>query len=395
LAGPAVNLSYRDRNLFRGGELFIVNLNGGFETYIGSSRSGFSSYRLGTDARLSFPRFVVPFKSIRESDAFIPKTHIKVGFDILSRLDFYTMNTVGISYGYSWKESLYKSHELNPISITYVELGNVTKRFTDLLDRNLLLRKGFEEQFIVGSTYSYIFNNVPKDKMHTFFFNGNVDLSGNTISLLDQVAGNSKKGTQTKIFGAPYAQYARFDFDFRHYYKIGRHYKFVSRLITGVGLPYGNSDILPYNRQFFAGGVNSVRAFPARSLGPGRYRPSSENENFFEQGGDIRFETNFEFRFDITSIIKGALFTDAGNVWLMNKHPELPGAQFDPAKFLTELGWGAGFGLRFDASIFVLRTDLAFPLSTPYGSRNSTTATQSLFGGSNSFLLNVAIGYPF
>src|SRR6185503_14498533 len=156
------------------------------------------------------------------------------------------------------------------------------------------------------------------------------------------------------IFGSPYSQYSRFDIDARYYRVFPKLNKIATRLIAGVGFPYGNSDALPYIKQFFIGGSNSIRAFRARTLGPGSYPPpSADSITFLEQAGDIKLEVNGEYRFNLVSIIKGAVFVDAGNIWLLHDDPLRPGGVFLPDKFLSQMAVGTGLGVRADASFFV------------------------------------------
>jgi outer membrane protein assembly factor BamA len=176
----------------------------------------------------------------------------------------------------------------------------------------------------------------------------------------------------------------------------------ATRLIAGVGFAFGNSSIMPYVKQFTVGGSNSVRAFDPRSLGPGSYRtPDSLAANsFVDQAGDIKLEANVEYRFPLVSILRGALFVDAGNIWLVRDDPSRPGAKFRGSTFLDQIAVGTGFGIRFDLSFFVLRLDLAFPLrvpSLPEGER--WVIKQIDFGDprwrKDNLVLNIAIGYPY
>ena len=281
----------------------------------------------------------------------------------------------------------------------------MTPEFSHLLDVNALLRRSFEEQFIIGMTYSFTYNEqIVEKKRNQTYFNFNVETSGNTVSLVNNIFSEHKSSPENpvELTGAVYSQYVRTDFDLRHFRKITQHSKIAMRLFAGFGYSYGNSSVLPYVKQFYSGGVSSVRAFRARALGPGVYiRNDSTSLNFyFEQGGDIKLESNIEYRFDIISFLKGALFVDAGNMWLLRSNPALPGGTFDSSTFLKEIAVGAGFGIRFDANFFVLRMDLAFPIRKPWyalGDRWSLKEIKPWNSDwrSENLLLNIAIGYPF
>jgi outer membrane protein assembly factor BamA len=209
--------------------------------------------------------------------------------------------------------------------------------------------------------------------------------------------------TPYEIFGTTYSEYYKFDIDLRHYYNtIDQTASLASRLILGIGVPYGNSATMPYVKQFYIGGSNSVRAFTAGGLGPGSYKipDSIAAKSFIDQAGDIKLEANTEYRFPIISIVRGALFVDAGNIWLLREDPARPGSQFSGKTFLDEIAVGTGFGLRLDLSFFILRFDLAFPLRIPYLPQGERWVTNKIDFGSpswwkNNLVLNIAIGYPY
>jgi outer membrane protein assembly factor BamA len=213
-----------------------------------------------------------------------------------------------------------------------------------------------------------------------------------------------------EIFNLPYSQYVKGDIDFRYYWQFDLHNKLAARLIMGVGYAYGNSTTLPYIKQFSIGGSNSIRAFPARSVGPGTYNVRTDpnvTTQFIDQRGDIKLEGNIEYRFDIVKILKGALFLDAGNIWLMKADPineenggvDRSGGVFHKNTFLNELAVGSGMGLRFDFSFFVLRLDVAFPLRKPYLIDDPWVVDDIDFGSKtwrkDNLVFNIAIGYPF
>ncbi len=186
-----------------------------------------------------------------------------------------------------------------------------------------------------------------------------------------------------------YAQYAKADIDLRYHLKTGSDSKIATRLFAGYGLPYGNSDVLPFTKQYFAGGPYSVRAFNTRSLGPGTYTPPDEEGAFFDQAGNIRLEANLEYRFPLFPYLYGAVFADAGNVWNTGENSTLVGGEFSK-DFMNELGIGTGFGLRVDIQSFVIRVDLAAPLHDP----SLREGERWEFDYANP-VLNFAIGYPF
>jgi outer membrane protein assembly factor BamA len=397
--GPGINLNWKNRNFFRGAEIFSMNFNGSFEFQIGGDSIN-TSFEAGLDAGLELPR-VVPFKLKKLSPEFIPITNIHIGTKMYRRVELYTMVSSYTQFGYRWRQSTYSSHDLQLADISFTQVGNQTEAFKEYLAANPIVKRSFEEQFIVGMGYSFTYDNRPKNRVNSIYLNPSFELAGNVLSLFyNTIKGKVEQpGDQHKLFGVPYSQFFKIRTELRDYYKIGRNSFLVTRGVIGVGIPYGNSEIIPYIRQFFAGGTNDLRAFVSRTVGPGSYNPPVSNLGV-DQTGDIKLAANVEYRFSFTRLLKGACFLDAGNVWLKNDDPERPGGYFEWDRFYKEIALGTGFGLRFDADFVVVRFDFAWPVfspNLPVGERwvirdfnplNSNWRKENL-------LLNFAIGYPF
>nr|WP_245949295.1 BamA/TamA family outer membrane protein [Echinicola strongylocentroti] len=396
--GPSILLTYRNRNLFKGGETMNISASFGYETQIaGGDRTGLSTYDIGLSGDLIFPRVIFPSQIQDRFRYSVPKTKISLGVQSINRIGLYRLNNVSTSYGYYWNANRFVYHEINPISLSVVSLSDVTPDFQQILDDNPFLAKSFEQQFIAGLNYTFNYNQLGDDfRTHKIFTGFSLDMAGNLIGAFD---GKSTVEEPNKIFGMEYAQYVRGDLDFRYHFKLGEDEILATRVFGGVGVPYGNSISLPYIKQYSAGGPNSVRAFRIRSLGPGSYRPDSiNNQSYFEQTGDIRLEGNIEYRFPLVPYLKGALFVDAGNVWLMNENEALPGGQFTGSWF-SELGVGAGVGLRIDIEFFVIRFDFASPLRKPWLPEGERWQKEfkpfDRDWRRENFIFNFAIGYPF
>ncbi|UGU16105.1 BamA/TamA family outer membrane protein [Sinomicrobium kalidii] len=390
--GPNLAFTVTNRNLFKGGELINITATAGYEMQVaGGDNAGLNSLQLGLKTDLIFPRMLFPV-NIRENwfKYAIPKTKISLGIDYLRRSDLYSLSSVSSTFGYIWDANRYITHEFNPVSLNYVNLGNTTPEFEEILDQNPFLRNSFNQQFIAGLTYSFTYNGMVDvyDK-HQFFLNSTVDIAGNTIDLF---SGSDNERPRT-FLGLEYSQYAKADVDIHYHYRISRDQMIATRFYAGIGVPYGNSDIMPYSKLFFSGGPYSVRAFRIRSLGPGTYNPENDDNDqtttFFDQTGNLRLEFNAEYRFPLFSYLKGALFADAGNVWNTSGNNTLEGGKFS-GNFMKELGVGAGVGLRVDIQSFVIRLDLAAPLSKPWLPEGERWE----FDYKNP-VLNFAIGYPF
>ncbi|MEO8794153.1 MAG: BamA/TamA family outer membrane protein [Daejeonella sp.] len=400
LTGSEVSLSWKNRNTFRGAEQLSVRAYGGFEVQVSGTQKGFNTFRLGSEATLSLPRFLIPFFDFNTSDAFVPRSKFMLGYEILNKQKLYSLNSFRASAGYNWKENIRKEHELNLLSFNYVQPANVTQLYRDSIQNNVTLARTIEKQFITGSTYSFTYSNqLEVTRKNNTYFNGNLDLAGNVLGLLQ--GADYTTGDTATLFGARFAQYVKVDGDFRYYFKTGRYSTIASRLIAGVGYPYGNSSEMPFIKQFFIGGSNSIRAFRARSVGPGTYRAEESSLNNFlpDQAGDLKLEFNTEYRKKLAGIVQGALLLDAGNIWLFRDNPDKPGAKFSK-EFLSELAVGTGFGLRFDLTFLVLRTDLAFPIRKPWLAKGDRWVFNDIdFADKNwrreNLVFNLAIGYPF
>ncbi|WP_228526638.1 MULTISPECIES: BamA/TamA family outer membrane protein [unclassified Flavobacterium] len=397
--GTEVNVNWNNRNLFRGAELLTVSVFGGADFQLSGQNNGKNIYKLGAETSLTWPRFITPFKKFSGSSEFVPRTKATLRYEFQNRTQLYALNSFNASFGYLWKENIRKEHQLNIMDITYVSPNNVTPEYRQDILEDPALGKVIEKQLIFGPTYSFTYTNtMQKRKKNTFYFNGELDLAGNITGLA--TGANVKKNDTIKIFDVPFSQYVKVKADFRHYLKLGKESELASRIIVGAGIPYGNSGALPTSKQFVVGGTNSIRAFRARTLGPGSYLNTETTNSYLpDQSGDLKLEFSTEYRAKLFSIVRGALFVDAGNIWLMNADPNKPGAEISK-DFMKEIAVGAGAGLRFDLSFLILRTDLAFPLRKPYLPENERWVIDDINFGSGpwrkeNLILNIAIGYPF
>lgn len=391
-AGTQVNLNWKNRNAFKGAEALTLTLFGSRDLQFSGQNGGYNVYQLGAQGVLSWPRFISPW-DFKSDNAFIPHTNLTLGYTLVNRTKLYTLNSYNGSFGYEWKENIHVTHDLNLINVTRVDTAHVTKQYKDSIihTRNPTLAHVIDNQFVFGPSYGYTYTNTTETyKTNTYFYNGKVTLSGNIYGLL--TGADTLAGKVSKLFGVPFNQFVKIENEFHYYHKTGPNSSIATRLIVGVGLPYGNSTILPYSQQFFIGGTNSLRGFRARSIGPGTYTPSETITNATgflpDESGDIKIEGNIEYRPKLFSIVYGALFMDAGNIWNLRSHAGLPGAAFGKG-FLNQMAVDWGFGLRFDVTVLVLRTDLGFPVRYPFppGQPYKFKAQYGVF--------NLAIGYPF
>ena len=403
-AGSELNLNWTQRNFFRGAEQFKASVYGAFDVQMGGPADAENIFRAGTNVQLSIPRIVAPFR-FNSSSAFVPRTNIKLGYEFQNRTTLYSLNTFNASFGYQWKENVRKEHELNIIDVSLIRPADVTAKFDSISRNNPYQQRITQQQLIFGPTYSYTYSTTMLPRKNTFYYKGMLDLAGNITGLV--TGANVKEGKEKTIFGVPFSQYAKIENDVRFYHKFNEKTSFASRFIAGIAIPYGNSEHIPFSRQFFVGGSNSIRAFRARTLGPGSYDPRGESNSraVFDQSGDVKLELNAEYRANLYKFLNVAAFVDAGNIWLINDDIDEKGVNSRPGgkfskDFLSEIAVGAGVGLRLDFSILVLRLDLAMPLRVPYYEKGDRWAFDRInFGDSrwrkDNLILNIAIGYPF
>lgn len=400
--GPRMNLSLLNRNTFRGAEILKFNMAGSFEAQLNGTEKNRYSYSWNPQVELAFPRFITPFRLHPTQSIYIPKTNFSLSYNYLKRVDYFDMQTFQFGYSYKWKANLLNEHELTPVSVSFSTIGNKSAAFDTLLNSNPYLKKSYEEQFIAGGSYSFTYNEqVLQGKKMQYFFHATTEFAGNAFSLAKRITGEKiSSGNSAKVIGSVYSQFAKLSLEGRGYYNFRDKNTLAMRIFAGVAKPYGNSAVLPYSKQFFSGGPNSLRAFQINSVGPGTFHQTGGNTGFLYMGGDVKLEANAEYRFGIYHYFKGALFVDAGNVWLLKSNRSNAGSPFSFSTFTDQLAVGTGLGLRVDVSFFVLRFDLAMPLRKPWLEENHRWVTNQIDFGSpawrkDNLVLNVGIGYPF
>ena len=386
--GTELNVNWNNRNTFKGAELLTISAFGGLEFQVAEQNNGFNIFRFGGEASLVWPRFISPFK-LKSGSGFVPKTKALLGYEYQNRTQLYALNTLRGAFGYIWKENIRKEHELKVTEITYASPLFISDLYQKQIDSIPSLGNIVEKQLIFGPTYSYTYTNtMEKRKKNTMYFRGDMDLAGNVAGLL--FGADARTEDPATIFDVPFSQFIKLQAEFRHYHKLGRNSEIASRFIAGGAFAYGNSTTIPFIKQFFIGGPNSIRAFRARSIGPGSTLPTTGGGFLPDQSGDVKLEFSTEYRAKIYSVVNGAVFLDAGNIWSLKN--EDVNKNFSK-RFFDEIAVGAGVGLRFDLSFLVLRTDFAVPLRLPYGNSSDRWILDQV--NLKSGVFNLAIGYPF
>ena len=400
LQGAAVNTSLQSRNLFGGAEIFSLRLRGLIELQYLLNRRGrerdrwVDNYDIGISAVLDIPRFISPF-NMRQTFAQRTRTLISLNYSYRWRPEFYNRWVVGASFAYSWRQPR-STHTFFPLDVNLVNISlNAEFRDTIFAQNNRRLEQQYADHFIFASRYSFSFSGEQPGRSRNFnAFRFSVETSGNLLYGISNLINAQKNADgRYQFLHLAYAQYIRGDADFRRHWRLTDNQRIVTRLMGGIGFAYGNSIALPYEKGFFAGGSNNVRAWPMNRLGPGGF--SSPDTLNIESIGDIVLVGNIEYRFPIAGAFKGALFVDAGNVWLRNPDEVFPNGEFKWRNILTDLAVGVGFGLRWDLGFFVIRLDMAMPLRNPAIDGNERNKWVVQNPRMRDLVFNFGIGYPF
>lgn len=393
------SLVYSNKNLFRGAELLRLSVKGGVEAQRivplagetgANTASLFNTSEFGVNANLVVPRFLSPVKLRRFVLEYQPKTSFNIGYSRQHRAN-YDRQIMQTNFGYEWMSSNTIQQIFTPLNLNSVKV-NPSNAFKKILEdeTNQRIKDQYSNHLIFGLKYSFIFNNQDINKFKNFnYFRANFESSGNILSLFNQTPLINNEGEHAELLGIRYAQFLRFDFDFRQYFLLSRNNQLVFRAMIGFGLPFGNSVDMPFERSFYGGGANGMRGWVFRQLGPGGFDGTGNVERI----GDIQIETNFEYRFPISGFLKGAIFTDIGNIWTINENAYLPKGQFDIKDFHKQLAMDAGFGFRFDFSFFIFRLDAALPIRDP--AKNPNQRWIALQSKMRDIIWNFGIGYPF
>lgn len=434
LGGSQLDVTWRNRNMFKGAEMLSINAYFGFDVQLGGNREvnpnkiGNEYIRYGARADLSFPRFIIPFYKVRpEKSQSLPKTVVSLIYENRVQTGFFTTTSIRGDYSYVWRKNSEVEHTLTPISLNYITPSRINwERVDDIifsantnpLDVERYLRILETKYFIAGSNYSISYRPTPSPfSRNQFAVTGGIDYGGNLLSLFSPK--NKVDSLPKEFFGVPIFQYVKVDGDVRYYRTVTPGLKWATRLIVGAIKPYGNSinTQTPLFKQYFGGGSNGIRAFRARALGPGAYPPDTASIRLlgYQSFADIRLELNTELRMKFTNIINGAVFVDAGNIWSFGDSTR---SGYDTRAligngFLKQVAVGGGIGLRLDFSYLIFRLDLATPFRKPWYTqlpetdlpegqvkyKNPWVFNEINFGSKawrkENLILNIAVGLPF
>ncbi len=391
--GPGLILGLANRNTFGGGERLSLQFNADYEWQTGRNRSSvFNSYEFGLTASLAFPRMLAP-RFIKRTERDLNWTTISLGVSILNRPHFFKLAEFNTGITYEWRASRYSVNQFTPFKLTYNKLISTTHEFDSIMSLNPAVALSFQSQFIPQLSYTYTYDRFfEREKINGINFSVTFTEAGN---LFDGIWSLCRARGEKKLFGTPFSQFVKGQAQLVYNRRLvrGSDQWLVSRVLIGAAHAYGNSREVPYSEQFYIGGANSIRAFTVRSIGPGSYRaPESQRNGYFDQTGTFKLELNTEYRFPIISVLHGAVFLDAGNIWLLKNDPLRPGGTLTGKHFLKDIALGTGVGLRVDIGMMVIRGDLGYGLHAPYD-----TGTPHYFNirFKDAFAFHLAIGYPF
>lgn len=402
--GPGAIFKLTKKNFRRMGASLNLELKGSYEWQTSSTVDGdksvMNSYELGAALSLDFPRIVIPWVRNRiDPFRFPSETHFRIYAEQVNRARYFKMLSFGGSISYSFQKSRSMKHTVTPVHLAFNHLQRRTATFDSIALANPMLFHSLDDQFIPSISYTFTYDDSWRQRRWRIWWENSFTSAGNITSAIYAAFGRGFKEKEKKFLGTPFAQFLKFTSEIRPLFYINEKQQLAGRLMAGVIWAYGNKTIAPYNEQFYVGGANSIRAFTVRSLGPGRFHPADNAAySYVDETGDIKLEANLEYRFRLFSNmfggnLNGAVFLDAGNVWLMRKDEARPGAEFTFKHFFDNIAVGTGVGIRYDLSFLVLRLDWGIALHVPYETGRSGYYNIPRFKDGQG--LHFAIGYPF
>ena len=419
--GTSLSLNYRHKNLFRSMGSIEARMALGLEAQQSLDGKGsaddastqvgrevlFNTVEFGPEVTVRFPRFLIPFWNTddRWPRTWGRRTAVNMLYNYQRRPD-YTRTLAKMSFGYEWNKSRTVSMAFYPAEVNIIRIPVISDGFQDFIrsSRDAVLRDSYTDHVIAGARATLTLNtqDAAPAKRNVFLWRPSVMTSGNLLRLVNETLGTEQE-TDTSgnsfhtLAGVRFAQFIKVENDLRFYHRIHSKSSLAFRVDAGVGVPYGNLEVLPFESSFFSGGANGLRAWRARSLGPGSY---SAPLDAFDRVGEVRLEANAEYRFKLIGYLEGALFVDIGNIWELEENPAKPGSGFDIATVPGELAFGSGVGARLNFDFFLVRFDLGLQTKDPAlppGQRwifePKAPGRATSFGSKLNF--NLGIGYPF
>jgi len=402
--GTAASMTYQHRNIFKGSETFTIKLRGAYEAITGL-QEGYENGNYtewGIESNLNFPEFKFPFLSTDFKKRIKASSEVGIKYNSQVRPEF-TRTLAAASWSYRWQDRKRASHRFDLLDVSYIYVPKKSKEFEEYLQnlssRNSVLIKSYEDQLIVRTAYSYTYNSsLDKNRTnnrHSYSLRMNLEESGNLLYLASKAVHSSPKEEKGYVIAnIPFAQYVKGDFDYAHNFNIDNRNSLTFHIGLGIAYPYGNSQMLPFEKRYFAGGPNSVRGWSVRSLGPGTYKNIDGEMNYINHTGDIKLDLNIEYRTHLFWKFKGAAFIDAGNIWNIKEYKGQEEGTFHFNQFYKQLAVAYGLGLRMDLDYLILRFDGGMKAINPTKTgKDKYPICKPKFG--RDFAFHFAVGYPF
>lgn len=401
--GAAASVSFQNRNLFRGSETFMVKLRGAYEV-ISGLQSGYSHNNyteFGVESSINFPNFLFPFLSADYKQKIRATTEFGLQYNYQMRPEF-LRTMASANWSYKWTKRQKIQHRIDLINIGFLYLPSISERFKeDYINKgqNQVLQYNYQDRLIINMGYSFHYNSVGGAVVNntiasnSYSIRFNLESAGNIMYALSKAADIRKNSNgEYAILGIPYAQYVKAEFDFAQNIRMDRRNSLAFHLGLGVAVPYGNAKTIPFEKQYFSGGANSVRGWSVRDLGPGCF---PGNGNLLDQSGDIKLDASVEYRSKLFWKFQGAVFVDAGNIWTIRSYANQPGGVFEFDKFYKQIAVSYGLGLRLDLDFFILRFDGGMKAINPAYTtkREHFPILHPKF--KRDFAFHFAVGYPF
>ena len=400
--GVSASLNAVDRSLLYGAEIFNINMHGGIQRQTVFKTAGtdesiieylpFNTIEAGLDMGLKIPKLWFPLNAEKFIRKHHPHTVLKASGNYQKRPEYENQIIVG-SFGYQWQAGKHILNIFNPLEINSVYVRNIDEAFSEKIN-GTYLQNSFSNHMITATNYTFLYNTQNINKIeNAYFLRIKLESSGNILYNIEKNVDAPQTDGHYTLFNLPYSNYLKADLDFRFYNELNKKNSLVYRLFGGMAVPYGNLNIIPFEKRYYGGGANGIRAWQIRSLGPGSYYDSTMN--YPNQSGDMQLEANAEYRFHLFWMLNGAFFVDAGNIWSVSKDDDREGSKFYINEFYKQIAIGSGVGLRFDFTVFVFRLDLGLKLRDPKEPEGLRWIPGNRKFTGTDFTLNLGIGYPF
>ena len=401
--GFGIGLDYEHRNIFKGAEVLGAKFKVAYESISGNLggliNDNYSEY--STELGLTFPKFMFPFLRRSFKRKIQASTAFTVNFDYQARPE-YTRVIAGGAWRYQWTERYRRlSHTITLFDLSFISVPKFNDEFFDRITNPLLLYS-YQDHLIMRMGYNFYRTNkaelsvlqMGNFQRNVFTIRANAETAGNLLYAMSKISKQQPgEDGSYKSLGIRYSQYIKADADYAFTHNIDRRQSVAFHVGAGIAIPYGNSDVLPFEKRFYSGGANSVRGWGVRTLGPGSYNSNNSLSNFIYQCGDIRFDVNLEYRAKLFWVVELGLFLDAGNIWTIKDYEDQPGGVFKFNKFYEQIAASYGAGIRLDFKYFLVRVDMGMKAHNPASGQDHWPLLSPKFKRDSEF--HFSVGYPF